>query len=143
MSVVVVLRVALGIVDVALGIVVPLVEDAAAAQRLADDGVAGLVQDPLAVLYLASGGRHGVELGPAQLGKIDHCLVNSKVLICTIESRADKRSAQRPRAAATALPDLHESTRPAPIVQRGPASSLMRRSVQVTSRFMTLPSASL
>src|SRR5260221_10193618 len=114
MSVVVVLRVAFGIVDVAVGIMVPIVAEAAAAQRLGDDGVAGLVQDPLAVLNLASGDRHGVELAAAQLGEIDHCPVNSKVLICTTESRADKRSAQRPRASATAAPDLHESTRPTP-----------------------------
>ncbi len=79
MSMIVILGVALGIVDVAFGIMVPLIKDAAASQCLADDGVAGLVQYPLALPNLAPGGRHDSELGAAQLGEINHRLVHSKV----------------------------------------------------------------
>jgi len=52
--VIVELGVGRGVVDVALGIVVPLVEDAGATQRLADDRIAGLVQHSHAILKLAA-----------------------------------------------------------------------------------------
>src|SRR5215469_2761501 len=67
-----VLGVRLGIVDIAFGIVVPLIESAAAAQRLADDAVAGLGEDALAFADLAPRRDHALELGAAQAGEIDH-----------------------------------------------------------------------
>ena len=59
---VIVLGVILGIVDVALRIVAPLVECAGAAQDLPDDVVAGLGQHTLAVQHFTRRLRHVLQL---------------------------------------------------------------------------------
>ena len=56
-----VLRVGLVVVDVALGVVFPLVEGALALEQLADDVVAGLVQHPVPLIDFVAGGQHGLQ----------------------------------------------------------------------------------
>jgi hypothetical protein len=65
-SVIVVLRVAFRVVDVAGRAVVELIEGGVAGQNLADDVVAGLGQHTVAFHDLAGGRRHGRQLFAAQ-----------------------------------------------------------------------------
>ena len=68
---VVVLRIGFGVIDIALGIMAPLVERPLPAQHLADDVAARLGDDPVALQDLPAGRRHHLERVPGQRAEID------------------------------------------------------------------------
>ena len=71
MGVIIVLGMALRVVDIALGVVVPLVEGAVVAQQLADHVVAGLLQQPMDIEHFVGGFAHGLQARRRKVGELE------------------------------------------------------------------------